>query len=261
MKFGIYALFSAGMCSAAVPLAKSGADYLYEPSHEERNILIGDLKEAFPDSFANLNNEFEKRSMEMKLAPICDSIVQSLRKRELIIKISGIEISEYNFDSKSFDISMNAIEIDPKFEEKLNVVLSMNGRGKAKKKETKSKIPEYVFIQSRMTLFDDKYFAFKISPNSESLYKALKNYKLNQVVNVFDENRARSIADWREFWKKTGYGTETKDGIYISFSLENEVISTMGSKFIAAIPHKILLLDSNGNISHEFNFYDYKNAK
>lgn len=204
MKFGIYALFAAEMCSAAVPLAKSGADYLYEPNHQERNILIGNLKEAFPDSFANTNNEFEKRSIEKKLAPACDSITQFLRKKELIAKISGIEISEYNFDNKSFNISMSTIEIDPKFEEKLNAALSRNGREKTKKKELKNKIPETVFIQSQMNIFDSKYFAFKISPNSESLYKALKDYKINQIISVPDEKNARSIADWRESWKKSG---------------------------------------------------------
>ena len=259
MKIGIWSLFAAGMCSAAVPLTKSGTDFLYEPNYQERNILIGNLKDAFPDSFAKANNEFDKKSIETKLAPICDSIVKFLRKKELIVKISGIEISEYNFDNKSFNISMGVIEIDPKFEEKLNAALSRNNRDKAKK--TKNKIPEHFFFQSKMNIFDSKYFAFKMSPNSEILYKALNNYEFNQAVTVPDEKIARNIADWRESWKKSGYGSETKDGIYFSFSLHDELISTMGSKFITAKPNKIFLLDGNGNISHQFDFFDFNNTK
>lgn len=260
MKIVKLAILTSGMCYAAVPLFNDKNTTYYEPTAQERNILIGNLSEAYPDSFNDAKNEFDKHEIAARLSKLADSVSENLGSKSLVIKISGIEISEYDFEKKSFKISMGAVEIDPKFEENLNAVLSMT-REKAKKKQVKIKIPDSVYFQSQITLYDSRNFAFKVAPNSEIFSKALKNYSLNQYAKITDEIEARNIANWREEWKKSGYGNDGINGIYFTFTLSKDVISTMGRKFRIANPRNIILLDGNSKIIHEFEFFNSKNTR
>lgn len=260
MKIVRLALLTSGLCSAATPLFSDKNSTYYEPNPQERNILIGNLIEAYPDSFANAKNEFDKREIVSKLSKTADSITEYLCSKDLVIEISGIEVSEYDFETQSFKISMGAVEIDPKFEEKLNAALSMT-REKAKKKQEKTKTPDSVYFQSQITLFDSRNFAFKVKPNSEAFSKALKNYSLNQSIKITSEIDARNIANWREEWKKSGYGSEGKNGIYFTFTLSKDVVQTMGRKFRIVNPENIVLIDGNSKMIQKFEFFNSKNTR